>query len=268
MTTPITVTHTALAKIRILSFNIHKGFDWTSQKLTLEIMKEAITSSKADIVFLQEVIGENAEHVKKVKDWNSLPQYEILAGEIWPYYAYAKNAVYEAGHHGNVILSKFPITYWAQEDISTNRFEQRGILYCNIEIPRGYEKLSRNHIIHAYCLHLDLLHRGRKQQYQAIMKRLKMDVNDPEITIVAGDFNDWNQRSGDIFEDQLGMLEVSKILTGEYAKTFPIYKPLFTLDRIYVKHIGVDLVQTLKDGIWRSLSDHAALYTELSINYE
>ncbi len=36
-------------------------------------------------------------------------QFAFLADEIWPHFAYGKNAIYSAGHHGNAILSKHPI---------------------------------------------------------------------------------------------------------------------------------------------------------------
>jgi len=36
------------------------------------------------------------------------PQHEFLAHESWLHHAYGKNSVYDSGHHGNAILSRYP----------------------------------------------------------------------------------------------------------------------------------------------------------------
>lgn len=245
-------------KIRILSFNIHKGLNWSNKKYTLDLLKEALVKVNADIIFLQEVVGEHKRRSQEFKGWKAEPQYQFLAHLKWPYFAYAKNAVHTHGHHGNVILSRFPILSWEQQDISTNRFEQRGILYCNIAI-------TPQKILHAYCLHLDLLHQGRKKQYVKIVKRLQKDVIADEPVIIAGDFNDWNHQSCTFLEKNFGLKEAFKATHGMYAATFPVQKPFLHLDRIYTKSVQVLSVDVLRNGLWKIISDHAAIYAELII---
>ncbi|MDZ4084170.1 MAG: endonuclease/exonuclease/phosphatase family protein, partial [Bdellovibrionales bacterium] len=111
--------------LNILTYNIHKGFDLT-QRFVLESIRENIRAVHADVVFLQEVQAEHAGNFKKINGWPK-DQLEFLADEIWPHFAYGKNAVYQNGHHGNAILSKFPIQTFENIDISNNRFERRGI---------------------------------------------------------------------------------------------------------------------------------------------
>ena len=174
-------------KIKILSYNIHKGFDWKNKNYFIKEMKDFIRSTDADVVFLQEVIGKNI----KLQESGLIDiQFEFLADEIWPHYSYAHNAVYDHGHHGNLILSKFPIENFENIDISTNSLEKRGLLICKIMLPvNGFG----DKYFYAACSHLNLLHSGRLKQYQKIkehvQKRESADGQTPFI--IAGDFNDW-----------------------------------------------------------------------------
>lgn len=246
-------------KIKVLSYNIHKGYDWTNQKYFLSDMRALINSSGADLVFLQEVVGQNIKYQKKgLID----SQFEYLADSAWSHYSYAKNAVYDHGHHGNLILSRYPIESWENLNISTNSFEKRGMLICKIrlpEVPNGY--------LHAICTHLDLLHIGRKAQYQKIKQKIAdIDSKQNVPLILAGDFNDWSQKSSIIFEQELNMTEAYKSRHGYLAKTFPAGWPLLPLDRIYVRQADVLDSKILRRAEHQGhFSDHLPLYCELEI---
>jgi endonuclease/exonuclease/phosphatase family metal-dependent hydrolase len=238
-------------KIKLLSYNIHKGFDWNNQRYILSEMKELITETGADIVFLQEVSGENLKNRKKgLVD----EQLEFFADGIWPHYSYGKNSIYDHGHHGNLILSKFPIESFENVNLTTNIFEKRGMLICKIKTTESY--------FYAASLHLNLLHSGRELQYQKIEKYLRQKTSDLP-TIIAGDFNDWNKKSSDYFEEKLGMQEIYKTSHGQYAKSFPSKIPFLCLDRVYVKKfmvLGSELVLPQKSHL---LSDHLPLLGEV-----
>src|SRR3954470_12326563 len=142
-------------RLRILSYNIHKGFSTRNKRFVLKRIREAIRDVHADLVFLQEVLGQHDAHSQKVSNWPTEPQFEFLPEELWPHYAYGRNAVYTSGHHGNAILSKFPIEYWENIDISTNRMERRGLLHSVLHLPK------RKKPLHAICVHLGLLEADR-----------------------------------------------------------------------------------------------------------
>ena len=80
--------------MRVLTFNIHKGFNWSNKKLTIQYLKDQLRDMHPELVFLQEVVGENLELAKTQKDWVE-NQFEYLADELWSEFAYAKNAVYD-----------------------------------------------------------------------------------------------------------------------------------------------------------------------------
>jgi endonuclease/exonuclease/phosphatase family metal-dependent hydrolase len=247
-------------RIKILSYNIHKGFDWNNRNYGLQEMKDLILASEAEIVFLQEVVGKN-ENFKEKGLIDS--QFEFLADEVWPHFSYAQNALYDHGHHGNLILSKYPIETFENINISTNKWEKRGMLVCKIKIPASEDNPKERNLF-AACLHLNLLHSGRKIQYQKIKDyiTLKSAVEDLPF-IVAGDFNDWNQKSFQVFEKLLGMQEVHKSINGSFARTFPANVPILCLDRIYVKNLEViDSHVVFYD---QHLSDHLPIFCEVDI---
>ena len=242
-------------KLKILSYNIHKGFDWKNQSYYIQEMKKMIQDLDVDIVFLQEVVGKN-EYFKNKGMIDE--QFEFLADGIWEHFSYAQNAIYDHGHHGNLILSKFPISSWENINISTKPWEKRGMLVCKIVIPDS-EKY-----FYATCLHLNLFHSGRKIQYRDIGNYLSMKSGNEDIPlVVAGDFNDWNKQSSKYFEKVLGMKETHKMIHGYYAKTFPSVFPLLCLDRIYVKHLKIVSARLVLRSRENPLSDHLPLLSEV-----
>lgn len=246
-------------KLRVLSYNIHKGFSM-NRKFVLEKIREAIQTVSADIVFLQEVQGEHSKHRKKFKDqWPVTTQLEYLADSIWSHHAYGKNAVYSEGHHGNAILSKFPLSFYENVDISTNRFERRGLLHAILDIPDVKPS------VHLICIHLNLFEKSRIQQIEHLIKRIEEVVPHNSPLIIGGDFNDWRETISPILERELDVFEAFKQRLGAHARSFPSWLPMLPLDRIYIRGLQVEDAVCLEGNPWHELSDHNALYSELQI---
>ena len=245
-------------KIRILSYNIHKGFSFWNRDFILENIRKAMREVNADILFLQEVLGDHKNSDCRIPDWETAIQFEYLADTVWQHFAYGKNAVYSEGHHGNAILSKFPIIDWSNTAISTNRFEQRGFLKAKIQIP----ELEKEIII--ANTHLNLTQMGRNKQASMIIDALRPDSKTPWILV--GDFNDWNKKISNRIERELQVKEAFKSLKGDYATTFPSFMPVLSLDRVFLNQLKAISATTLDKGIWRSLSDHLPVYVEIEID--
>jgi endonuclease/exonuclease/phosphatase family metal-dependent hydrolase len=207
-------------------------------------------------MFLQEVQGLNERRALRFASRSRAPQHEFLAGEGWQH-AYGRNRVYEHGHYGNAVLSRYPIVSSENEDISDHRFERRGLLHCVVAVP-GW---PRN--LHCVCVHLSLHERGRRRQLDAIGERLEALAARDLPIIVAGDFNDWRQRATAILEERLGMAEVSAVYGRRPGRTFPSAMPLLRLDRIYVRGFHVARAQVHRGAPWSRLSDHLAVSAEL-----
>ncbi|HEX8979813.1 MAG TPA: endonuclease/exonuclease/phosphatase family protein [Parasulfuritortus sp.] len=243
--------------LNIASYNIHKGLSFFNRRMVVHELKDRLQALDADIVFLQEVQGEHAGRAGRFLNWPDIPQHEFLAGGIWTDMAYGKNAVYDHGHHGNAILSRYPILRWENVDISAHVFESRGLLHCELSVP------GLDQPLHAICLHLALNEQGRRKQLQQISSHIHDLVPDGAPLIMAGDFNDWRQRAPAYLAKELGLTEVFETVQGRPALSFPAALPVFALDRIYIRGFSVLSARVLHGSAWRRLSDHAALTAHL-----
>ena len=243
--------------LTILTVNLHKGFGFFNRRFILHELREAVRSVSADIVFLQEVLGEHALHAARVPGWPDAPHYEYLADSLWQAYAYGRNAVYPQGHHGNALLSKFAIVQHQNHDVSVSGPERRGLLHSVLALPDGRE-------LHAICVHLGLRESHRQQQLRALC-RLVSGLPAVSPVIVAGDFNDWRERAHRLLSRGAGLREVFLQQYGRAARTFPARWPLLALDRIYVRGAAVHSPLVLPRRPWSHLSDHAPLAAEISL---
>lgn len=249
----------ATSRLRVLTYNIHKGFSASNRRFVLRQMREGIRAVRADLLLLQEVVGHRARRGLRVHSWPEEPQFEFLADEVWPHHAYGRNAVYDAGHHGNAILSRHPIVVSENIDVSAHRAEQRGILHAEVAAP-GF----KNHL-HALCLHLGLLERWRRTQIESLCRRIEEHVPADAPLIVAGDFNDWRGRVTDTLTARLGLTEAFFALKGSHAKTYPNRLPAFALDRVYLRGLVPHNAEALTGPPWNKLSDHIPLLVDFTL---
>lgn len=245
--------------LKVLTVNIHKGFTFFNRKFILHELREAVRTVGADVVFLQEVTGTHAKHESRVVNYPATPHYEFLADSIWPQFAYGRNAVYTNGHHGNAVLSKFPIIHFENRDVSISGPERRGLLHCVLQIP------GRDTNVHAICVHLGLAEAHRLKQMHMLCDMVHKDIPASAPVIAAGDFNDWRRRAHQVLEQGAGMHEVFVKANGKAARTFPARFPLLQLDRIYVRNAIGHAPVVLPPTPWSHLSDHAPLAAEIEL---
>jgi len=243
--------------LRIATYNIHKGLSHFNRRMVIHELRDNLRALNADIVFLQEVQGRHERHATRFDNWPIEPQYEFLADEVWQDYAYGRNAVYDQGHHGNAILSRYPILRAENQDISTHSFERRGLLHCEIDYPKLRQPL------HCICVHLGLNERGRRHQIGALIERLRELVPQGAPLIVAGDFNDWRNLVGRRLLQALELREAFRDHRGRPARSFPSAFPILRLDRIYVRGFSVGHAEVHHGFPWSRISDHAALSAQL-----
>ena len=248
-------------RLRILSFNMHKGFSAGNLRFMLHEMKEAIERHGADLVFLQEVQGHHRGHRGRVKRWPSLSQFEFLADRMWPHTAYGKNAIYDEGHHGNAILSRHPFEQWENIDISSSSLERRGILHGTVRMRASNGEAP----LHVLCVHLSLMESDRRNQLRLLGQRIRETIPAHEPLILAGDFNDWRQTATPILRKEAGLEEAFLSLHGSHARSFPAFMPLLKLDRVYTRGCQIHGARTLREEPWESLSDHLGLEVEISL---
>lgn len=244
-------------RLKILTWNIHKGFS-IANRFTLHLMRDILREIGPDVVFLQEVQGQH--HGKKhIRDWPTEGHFEYLADSVWPHYAYGQNAVYREGHHGNAILSKYPIKHWWNVDLTLHKREMRGLLHTEIDLP------GSRHPVHLLNTHINLLHAHRMRQMAIICDHMKKKIPVEQPLILAGDFNDWGLSLTPQLWKRMRVRDLHHALHGAHAKTFPCFHPMLSLDRIYVRHVTPLLVEVLDGSIWGGLSDHLPILAEVEI---
>lgn len=245
--------------LKVLTYNIHKGFNATNLRFILHEIKNLLRHINADVIFLQEVHGERNISNNRFDDWPNNRQFEFLADQVWHHYAYGKNAIYKSGHHGNAILSKYPFINWENINVSMLRSASRSLLHGTVQVSEIHKK------VHIICVHLGLFRHERERQLSTLAKRISSHVPSDEPLIIAGDFNDWRGRAEHYLHRDLGVKEVFKTACGEYARTFPAWMPVLSMDRIYYRGLVVINCNHLHGQPWQRLSDHIPLFAEFRL---
>ncbi len=286
-------------KLRVATYNIHKGvirdFFGFRRVSRIHELRSRLHELHADLVFLQEVQGEHEHHARRFAQWPVEPQDQFLAKSPTLKHtfesAYGRNANYLHGHHGNALLSRFPILGLENRDVSDHALEKRGILHCQIGIG-GRQ-------VHCFVVHLGLLARSRDRQAEFLMDWIERELPATAPLIVAGDFNDWRNRLNDRLSERLRLREVfdvarprrpmaerivhfrrdrladqavgAEILVSSparmvrTARTFPALVPWLRMDRIYTRGFTVQHANVLRGPAWAQLSDHSPLVADLTL---
>jgi len=244
------------ATLHVTTYNIHKGFSQFNRRMMVHELRDRLRHLQPDLVFLQEVQGRHEKHAENHEAWPEEPQHEFLAEDVWTESAYGRNVVYDHGHHGNAILSRFPILASHNQDVTHLQFERRGLLHCRVALPQGPE-------VHCVCVHLSLFGRSRKRQLNALADFLEARIAHDAPLIIAGDFNDWRNRADNLLAERLGLTEVFGGIAGRPVRSFPAALPMFRLDRIYVRGFHIERTEVHHGRPWSLISDHAALSAHL-----
>ncbi len=261
-------------RLRLATWNIHKGVSALGTRPRVRGIKQALSGIGADIVFLQEVQGRHDLLALKHNSWPSQAQHEFLAGDSH-HSAYGMDAVYDHGHHGNALLSRFSIASANNHDVSDHAFESRGILHCIVRLDTVD--------VHCYVIHLGLFAGSRLRQTEALIAAVEATAPAEAPLLIAGDFNDWTNALSETLRERLDVTEVfdhrlPSQRFGDYlrrlsgrgprkapARTFPAAMPVLQLDRVYVRGFDVLGAEVLHGARWARLSDHAPIVAELNL---
>lgn len=291
---------TVSIKLRVATYNIHKGVvrDLFGLRRVSRIheLRERLHELHADLVFLQEVQGRHERHAERFESWPDEPQDQFLAKSPTLRHtfetAYGRNANYLHGHHGNALLSRYPILGLENRDVSDHALESRGILHCLVGIKGRH--------VHCFVVHFGLLARSRERQAESLIDWVEREIPAEAPLIIGGDFNDWrSQLSGQLCErlrvhevfdvaqprqrapervdyfvrDRLGTPEDTQerpspqtprmVKAVRSARTYPALVPWLRMDRIYTRGFQVKAAQVLRGTEWAYLSDHSPLVSDL-----
>jgi endonuclease/exonuclease/phosphatase family metal-dependent hydrolase len=255
------------SELIVLTYNIHKGFSMGGRQFVLHRMRDALAATGADVVFLQEALGRHDHHAGRLHEWPDDPQFEFLADRIWPHQAYARNAIYDHGDHGNAILSRHPFAIWENIDVSPYPFAaSRSMLHGVIEVGgTDCDDGGERRRVHVVCVHFGFFGAERRPQINRLCERIEAHVPHDEPLVIAGDFNDWSGRAERHFNTALGLGEVFRLLHGRHARTWPAVAPMLPMDRIYCRGLEPVSAQRLGHTPWHRLSDHTPLKARFAL---
>jgi len=230
--------------LRIATYNIH-GCIGRDGRRDPGRVRAVLRALNADVIALQEVHVADAEP--------GLLEF-LTADSRWQP-VHGPTLERSGGQYGNVVLTALPIRSMERIDISQPGREPRGALFLSLTAA-GLQ-------LDLLATHLGLQPAERRAQILLLLDELQSrEQRDPEsdCTVLAGDLNEWLA-----WGRPLRWLQ-THFGPSETPATWPAHRPLFALDRIWVKPRSV-LVRTkaVRSQLARQASDHLPLVTELDL---
>jgi endonuclease/exonuclease/phosphatase family metal-dependent hydrolase len=227
-------------RLRVATYNIHRciGRDGIEDP---DRIADVLRRMHADVIALQEAAYDNTGPVNIL---------DILARSTGTAAIAGPTLLDERSHYGNVLLTRIRPVEVRRLNISVPGREPRGAL--TVELGIG------GRTVRIVATHLGL--RPGERRYQVRRLLTLVDPAAADVTIVLGDFNEWyiGARPLRWLTRRLGALPA--------LSTFPSYRPLLALDRIWVH----PLERVLQLRVHRSrtagmASDHLPLVADIRI---
>ena len=207
-----------IRRFRVVTYNVHKcrGLD---RRVRPSRIVEVLREIDADIIALQEVLSiTNGEREDD--------QSRFIAEELGFDYCLGENRKLRGGAYGNVVLSRLPMTFTRNYDLSTQGREERGCLRADVDLGIGKP-------LHVYNVHLGTAFFERREQARKLLDVEILNCAEiPGPRLLLGDFNEWtrglaSKALGKLFESADIRLQMQR------SRTYPGVFPFLHLDHIY-----------------------------------
>src|SRR5579872_1712255 len=205
--------------IRIVTYNVHKcrGLD---RRVLPERIAEVLRQLDADVIALQEVIG-------GATPAEPCGQAHLIANALEGYSCYfGENRRHRHAPYGNAVLTRLPIRFWQNYDLTWRGCERRGCLRVDIDAWHGMR-------LHVFNVHLGTGFLERRAQARILLSDgilRRIDLDGPSV--VVGDFNEWTPGPASrLMSTHYDSVEV-KLHTGKRA-SYPGIFPVLHLDHFY-----------------------------------
>lgn len=238
-------------RLRLLTYNIHKGVGGLDRRYDLSRITETIAYYAPDIVFLQEVDDSASRS----------GQAGSLAARLgYRHMAFAPHTRrWRGGQYGNAIFSRHPILQTSHVDLTIPPKKRRGALHARIRVHRPS---GRWRTLNAYNLHLGLSGFERKLQLRRFLESGPFShLHARAPIVVGGDFNDvWGTLGKKI------LLPAGFRGTQQVLRTFPAWAPIRALDTLYIRgDIEIIHAQRAQIEIARRASDHLPIIVDMAL---
>lgn len=232
-----------MSRLRILCFNIHGGRSMDGKR-DLSRINALMDGHHIDIAVFQEMEtrsshGGGEEDIAK------------LAGPSRPYHLPGPNIKQATGWYGNLLVSRYPILRGLTHNLETVSYlEPRNAVDALIATPLGNMRIIGTHLS---LSPFERLSEGKN------LVRLMNAVEEKEKNplFLLGDINEWREGSKLI-------QHLNKIMTPlAYGATFPSFRPVFRLDRVWYDCNMKISGKILNDASVRVLSDHLPIMVDI-----
>jgi endonuclease/exonuclease/phosphatase family metal-dependent hydrolase len=222
------------SSLRIASYNVHSCIG-TDMRCDVARVARVIDELECDTVGLQEVFGRHGEQCDP-------QQLEELAAQTGMQAVAGPTLLRTDGHYGNGLLTRRRVLDVCRHDLSFRKCEPRGALEVDLEAGPGK--------VRVLVTHLGLWPRERRVQVKQILDVLRATPEGVPV-VLLGDINEW--------------LPVSRPLRWLHrlleqapsAPSFPVWFPLFALDRIWVRpRAALRSFDVHRSRLARVASDH------------
>ena len=238
-----------MPRLRVVTYNIHKarGFDGRiSPPRIISVLEEL----DADILCLQEVV--NAPGTRLYDQAGDITR--ALPGY---HHQFGANRPLHGGTYGNLTLSRLPIRFWHNHDL-TSRREERGALQTDIELG--------SQLLHVFNVHLGTGFNERRRQARLLLG--EKILASPQLTaprLVVGDLNEWTRGlTTHLLRETLHTFSPRHTL--RLPATFPGMLPVVTLDHCYYES-PLELIEShlVRTPIALIASDHLPLIADFTV---
>lgn len=238
-----------MLRMRLLSWNIHKGIGGRDRRYSLERIIACIEAENPDLVCLQEV----DRHVRR-SDHHDQPR--LLARWFRCHAVFQPTVAVAAGGYGNLVLSRWPVSSRHRITLRQGTRKPRGAQLLVIDSPEG-----PLHLVHT---HLGLAERERRWQVSRILGHMLFRSADPHPTLIVGDLNDWrNTLAADVLAAG-GFRQVTTPVSR--FRTFPAWLPIGSLDKVFARGpIDVRHARVVRTSLAKTASDHLPIVVDFHL---
>jgi endonuclease/exonuclease/phosphatase family metal-dependent hydrolase len=221
----------------LATYNIH-GAVGTDRIFAPSRVAQVLLEMDSDIVALQEVPLGGGDIPDVLAILRDATGFNAVGG-----------ATFKVGErlYGNAVLSRYPIVATRAIDLSFGKHEPRGALDADID--------CHGHPLRVIATHLGLRPAERREQIRRLLQSFDTDLMP---VVLMGDVNEWF-----VWGRPLRWL-VSHFESVPAPRTFPSRRPLFALDRIWIRprHRLVH-VKAHASPLARCASDHLPLVAHI-----
>ena len=242
-------------RIRVVTYNVHKcvGLD---RRVRPARIAAVLRELDADVIALQEVVSVESAAAREAH------QARFIAEELGYEFRIGENRKHQGGAYGNVVLSRLPVAYCHNYDITWRWQERRGALRVDVRLDEPGAQVLHLFNVHLGTAYVERRHQGRKLVSESVLR-------DPRLSsprVVLGDFNEWTHGlASRLLSEELRSADVRTHLRTR--RTYPGPLPLVHLDHIYYDPaLTLERLTLHRSRLALVASDHLPLIADFHLN--